>query len=126
MTPSTDTPLREVSRDGHGACVMCDRDLPSRRATYCRRACQQRSYRLRHQTATVDVASVRKVLQRRKALVAHTIYECGECGARFVGVRRCENCNLFCRALGVGGACPECDTTVLLDDLLGEGVFTKA
>ena len=32
---------------------------------------------------------------RRKALIAHTIYECGGCGDRFVGVRRCENCNLF-------------------------------
>src|SRR5438034_7045015 len=56
--------------------------------------CQQRSYRLRHQTPTVDVTSVRKTLQRRKALVAHTIYECGGCGERFLGERRCGDCNL--------------------------------
>jgi hypothetical protein len=118
--------MREGSRDGCGACVMCGGDLPSRRALYCTRACQQRSYRLRQQTPTVDLTSVRTALQRRKALVAHTIYECGGCGERFVGERRCENCNLFCRALGVGGSCPDCDSLVLLEDLLGEGVVATA
>jgi hypothetical protein len=72
------------------------------------------------------LTTVRKMLQRRTALVDHTIYECGQCGERFVGVRRCEACNLFCAALGVGGACPECDRPVLIDDLLGEGVFIRA
>ena len=123
MTPSTDTSMRESSRDGCGACVMCGGDLPSRRARYCTRACQQRSYRLRHQTPTADLTHVRTALQRRKALIAHTIYECGGCSERFVGGRRCESCNLFCRAVGVGGSCPECDTPVLLADLLGEGVI---
>ena len=84
--------------------------------------CQQRSYRLRHQTPTADLANVRKVLQRRKALVAHTIYECSGCGERFLGERRCGDCNLFARAVGVGGACPECDAPVLLEDLVGEEV----
>ncbi len=126
MTPSTDTPMREGSRDGPRGCVMCGGDLPSPRASYCTRACQQRSYRLRHQTPTVDVTSVRKALQRRKNLVAHTIYECGGCGERFIGERRCEECGLFARALGFGGSCPECDTPVLIDDLLGEGVIASA
>ncbi len=126
MTPSSDTPMREGSRDGPNGCVICGGDVPSRRASYCTRACQQRSYRLRHHTPTVDVTSVRKTLQRRKALVAHTIYECRGCGERFIGERRCENCNLYCRALGVGGSCPDCDTPVLLDDLLGEGVIATA
>ena len=65
-------------------------------------AAQQLSYRLRHQTPTADLTHMRTALQRRKALLAHTIYECGSCGERFVGVRRCESCNLFCRAVGVG------------------------
>jgi hypothetical protein len=29
---------------------------------------------------------------------------------------------LFARAVGLGGLCPECDATVLIDDVLGEGV----
>jgi len=119
-------PIREGSRDGQGSCLVCGKDTPSSRAKYCGRAHQQRSYRLRHQTPTADLTTVRKALQRGKALVDHTIYECGQCGDRFVGVRRCENCNLFCAALGPGGACPDCDSPVLVDELLGEGVFTRA
>jgi hypothetical protein len=73
-------------------------------------------------TRVRDLSSVRKALQRRKTLVAHTIYECGGCGERFLGERRCGDCNLFARAVSLGGVCPECDTTVLIADLLGEGV----
>ena len=123
MTPSTDTPMREGSRDGQGGCLVCGKDTPSARAKYCGRAHQQRSYRLRHQTPTADLTHVRTALQRRKALVAHTIYECGGCGERFLGERRCGDCNLFTRAVGVGGSCPECDAPLLLEDLLGEGVI---
>ena len=122
MTPSSDMPMREGWREGPGGCLMCGGPRSSTRARYCTRACQQRSYRLRHQTPTADLTNVRKVLQRRKALVAHTIYECGGCGERFLGERRCGDCNLFARAVGVGGACPECDAPVLLEDLVGEEV----
>src|SRR6266849_4023589 len=45
-----------------------------------------------------------------------------QCGERFLGERRCADCNLFARAVGLGGMCPECDTTVLVEELLGEGV----
>ncbi len=83
MIPSSDTPMREASRDGSGGCVMCGRDLPSSRARYCTRACQQHCYRLRQLTPTIDLTRVRNVLQRHKALVAHTVYECGGC-LRFV------------------------------------------
>jgi len=126
MIQSSNMPMREASRDGSGGCVLCGGDLPSPRARYCTRAHQQRSYRLRHQTPNPDLTLVRKTLQHRKVLVAHTIYECGRCGERFIGVRRCESCNVFCRALGVGGSCPECDSPVLVDDLLREGVIATA
>jgi hypothetical protein len=92
MTSSSDTPMREGSRDGQGGCVLCAKDVPSKRAKYCTRACQQRSYRLRRHRPTLDVTSVRQALQRRKALLAHTIYQCGGCGERFVGERRCDEC----------------------------------
>jgi hypothetical protein len=42
------------------------------------------------------MTSERKALQRRKGLVAHTIYECPSCSERFIGERGCDNCNLFC------------------------------
>ena len=57
-----------------------------------------------------------------RAVMAQTIYECPNCGERLVGERRCPDCNLFSRAIGLGGQCPECDTPVLLVDLVGEEV----
>ena len=41
---------------------------------------------------------------------------------RFLGERRCPDCHLFTRAIGLGGHCPECDAPLLLVDLLGEEV----
>ncbi len=116
--PATDTPMREVSRDSSGACPICTAPLPSTRAHYCSRACQQRGYRLRHQAPTTDFTSLRQQLQRRQALVAHTIYECPRCSERYVADRRCSDCHVFNRALGLGGSCPDCDSPILLADLL--------
>jgi Zinc-ribbon containing domain len=50
--------------------------------------------------------------------LAHTVYECASCGERFVGIRRCPECNLFMHALGVGGVCIHCDEPLLVDELL--------
>ena len=68
MTPSTDMPMREGSRDGQRGCVMCGGELPSMRARYCTRACQQRSYRLRHTSATVCQRSMGAERRRPKKL----------------------------------------------------------
>jgi len=50
--------------------------------------------------------------------VAHTLYECPACGARYLGEQRCPDCHRFCRALGLGGACPQCDELILSTELL--------
>src|SRR5258708_22049730 len=123
MTPSSDMPRREGWRDGPGGCLTCGGPRPSTRARYCTRACQQRSYRLRHQTPTADLSSVRNALQRRKALVAHTIYECGGWGGRLLRQRRCSGCNLFARAVRFGGVLPGGGKRRLLYFLLVEGVL---
>jgi hypothetical protein len=121
MTRNPDMPMRDGSRDGSG-CLVCGGALPSSRARYCSRAHQQRAFRLRHQTSLLDLQRLRQDLQRRRAVVAQTIYECQSCGERLVGERRCPDCQLFTRAIGLGGHCPECDTPLLLVDLLGEEV----
>ena len=122
MTQNSDTPIRDGSRDGAG-CLVCGRALSSSRARYCSRAHQQRAFRLRHQTTKLpDLQRLRQDLQRRRAVAAQTIYECPSCGERLVGERRCPDCHLFNRAIGLGGQCPECDTPLLLVDLLGEEV----
>jgi predicted RNA-binding Zn-ribbon protein involved in translation (DUF1610 family) len=47
------------------------------------------------------------------------IYECPDCGERYLGQRRCPDCNLFTRRQGPGGHCPHCDELVTLKDLTG-------
>jgi hypothetical protein len=118
-TPIRDT-LRNSSVSGAGrTCLVCTRPPASARARYCSPAHRQLAFRLRHaQLTCVDDTPLRAELRRRGALVAHTVYECGECGERLVGVRRCQSCNVFCRALGLGGRCSDCDEPVLLADLL--------
>lgn len=109
---------REGSPTTRG-CLVCSRTVPNRKARYCSRACQQRAYRLRQaSTSTLDEAALRKDLRRRGTLVAHTIYECPICQARYLEERRCETCNRFCRTLGLGGGCIECDAPNLLSELL--------
>ena len=46
------------------------------------------------------------------------IYQCSRCEQRNLGERRCPDCNLFCRPLGPGGLCPECDQPILLAEFL--------
>ena len=121
MTQTIDTSMRDASRDGCSGCLVCGAPLASTRARYCSRAHQQRAFRLRHRTG-VDLQNLRRQLQRRDALVAHMVYECPNCTERFVGERRCSECHLFSRAIGVGGHCPECEAPILLADLLGEEV----
>jgi hypothetical protein len=124
MTQSIDTlPMRDGSRDGCAGCLVCGAALRSSRARYCSRAHQQRAFRLRHQTSLPDLQRLRQDLQRHRAVVAQTVYECPSCGERLVGERRCPECHLFSRAIGLGGHCPECDTPLLLVDLLGEEVI---
>lgn len=122
---SATNPVRDDSRDGSavGRCVVCDRPVPRRQARYCSRACQQRAYRLRQvPTTTAEDAPLRRDLRRRQALVAHTVYECPTCAERYLGERRCPECHRFCRALGLGGRCPDCDSPILLSDLLDREV----
>ena len=101
-------------------CPMCSTALLKSRATFCSMACKQRAFRLRRQQAALpEVTAIRQRLKRQQQLVAHTVYECPGCQERLLGERRCPSCQLFCRALGLGGHCPECDQPILLSDLLG-------
>lgn len=121
---STTHPVRDGWREGAStaeSCAVCSRAVPSRKARYCSRACQQRAYRLRQDPrTTLTERGLRQDLQRRRSVAAHTLYECPTCQERFLGERRCPDCNRFCRALGPGGLCPHCDEPILAAELLGE------
>jgi predicted RNA-binding Zn-ribbon protein involved in translation (DUF1610 family) len=126
MTESRREPVRYVSRydsemegAARSACPVCAAPLPSPRACYCSEACKQRAYRRRQAAATApDLTAQARELKRLQVLVAHTVYECPTCGERYLGVQRCPDCQHFCRALGLGGACPNCDQVLLSSELL--------
>jgi hypothetical protein len=103
---SPQTPMRDGWRDGQRGCVVCGAALASPRARYCSRAHPQRAFRLRHRAELPDLQQLRQELQRRRVVVAHTVYECPSCGERLVGERRCPNCNRFGRAIGPGWSLP--------------------
>ncbi len=127
MTSPSQIPMRDASRNGSDGCLFCGEPRRSMRARYCDDGCKQRAFRLRHRANTrVDLTTLRRDLQRRKILVAHTIYECGTCGEMYVGERRCPECHTFNKGLGLGGNCPDCDTPILLADLLGEEGLSTA
>ena len=137
-----ESPIRNTSRNGSEApagpstpatppnsgdtCPVCQQPLASPRARYCSAACRQHAFRLRHPPAVGAAPAPTAVvvaLRRQRALVAHTVYECPRCNERYLGERRCPDCNVFCRAVGLGGTCPDCDAVILLVDLVGEEVL---
>jgi hypothetical protein len=122
-----DAPVRYGSRYGSEPptarpkprCLVCTTSLPSRRARYCSVACKQRAYRLRQiDVMATDADLLAPELKRLGTRVAHTIYACPDCGERFLAEQRCPDCNRFCRKLGLGGSCPDCEQPVLLAELL--------
>jgi hypothetical protein len=51
---------------------------------------------------------------------AVTVYMCATCDTRALGAQRCEECNTFMRALGVGAPCPCCDEPIAIAELIEE------
>ena len=123
--PQPSTPVRYGSRYGapmpqdRRDCPVCAEPLPRPRARYCSEACKQRAYRLRQAARTRPTPpALTRELPQLRALKAHTVYECPTCGERYLGVQRCPDCQHFCRALGLGGACPHCDELFLITEVL--------
>jgi hypothetical protein len=51
------------------------------------------------------------------ATTQSVVYACPICDERFVDERRCPDCNVFCRKVGIGGCCPSCGEIVSADEL---------
>jgi ribosomal protein L32 len=68
----------------------------------------------------LDLIGLTSNLRRRGELVARSVYECQECGERYLGERRCPDCGRWCRRLGIGGTCPECDHVLAMIELMDE------
>lgn len=91
-------------------CAWCNTPFdPSGRRRFCSDACKQANWRARHADPAADPTPV--------AGPADTVYQCPACEQRYLGVRRCDDCQLFCRRIGPGGLCPHCDEPVAHTDL---------
>jgi hypothetical protein len=89
------------------ACPVCQRRFePEGRKRFCGTPCRQAAWR-RQRLAPVEPVVAKP----------DVVYECPSCEARYLGVQRCELCNVWCRRLGPGGQCPHCDEPVSLSDL---------
>jgi hypothetical protein len=117
-------PVSDGSGDGSDrlsrVCPIDGRPLPSRPARFGSGVCRMRARRLRHQVDVdaIDVDALTAELRRRSQLVAACVYECTSCQERYLGERRCPECHLFNRNLGLGGICSGCDQPVVLAELL--------
>ena len=100
------------------ACVVCGRQATGR-SRYCDGACRQRAYRLRQQPdQQALLAAVTVDLKQQQILLEHIVYSCPSCEQRLLGERRCPECGLMCKKLGVGGHCPHCDELVVVIELV--------
>jgi len=105
---------RNDDRNDRAACPACGRLFTrAGRRRWCSDACRQAAWRRRHGARSAVAELPAPARPRRE----HTVYECPECQARYVGCQRCEDCGVFCRRIGPGGACPACGEPVAVSDL---------
>jgi hypothetical protein len=108
--PAAEAPLRDdrVTMP----CPSCGQDFrPTGRQRFCSAACRQATWRRRQATPLPEP-------QPRQFPRLATVYECPACETRLLGRQRCPDCGVFCRRVGPGGLCPQCEEPVALADLL--------
>jgi hypothetical protein len=87
---------------------------------FCGPTCRQRAFRLRRRHSRgPTLINLADWLRRQHRLIAQTVCECTSCTERFLGERRCGNCNLMCRKVGLGGECSSCAEILTIADLVG-------
>jgi hypothetical protein len=97
-----------VRDDTATMCGVCGRSFSRHgRQQWCSTECRQTAWRRR-----------RSVPPPPPPAKQTTVYECDDCGARYLGEQRCDDCNRWCRRIGPGGRCPHCDEPVTLADIL--------
>jgi len=122
MTESiTANPVRNDTSDNPTSplaqqhCLLCPKPRRSGRGRFCSDACRQRGFRRRQRPPDEIYLGLITRLP-----TTSIIYQCPECDARLLGQQRCDDCGVFARRLGPGGACPHCDEAVAIVDLIAE------
>ena len=99
------------------ACPACDATFaPTGRRRYCSDACKQLAWRQRHLVVAVPPKVARTDI----------VYLCEGCDTRYLGERRCPDCNRFTRRIGPGGECPHCSEPVAVADILPDGIDPRS
>jgi hypothetical protein len=99
------------------ACPVCARTFQANgRRLHCSDACRQAAWRRRHALKAPQPPVPAK--GRRREM---TVYACDSCDTRALGTQRCDDCNSWMRAVGVGGLCPCCDEPVTVAELTEGG-----
>jgi tRNA(Ile2) C34 agmatinyltransferase TiaS len=92
-------------------CPVCNATFPAQgRRRYCSDACKQHAWRDRHALPSPP----------RRQAPADTVYLCTQCETRYLGERRCPDCNLFTQSLGPGAPCPHCDEPIAIGDIIAD------
>lgn len=111
-------PSRNDIRNGIKATATCPNCAtafnPIRRQRYCTPACRQAAWRTRHPDPAPPPSIVVGPGTTRRAI---TVYECPECGNRYLAQQWCHDCNKPCIRLDTGGLCPNCDHPVTIRDI---------
>jgi hypothetical protein len=97
----------------------CHRLLTSTRSHYCSGRCRMRALRQRRALSS-QTHLVEETKPPGRRPVDHCVFECAACDERYIGERRCPQCNLFTRNLGLGAPCPDCDHPIVLAELIPE------
>jgi hypothetical protein len=110
-------PSRNESRNDTAAtCPACGQPFtPAGRRRWCSDACRQAAWRHRHPAPGPAAAGLPAPPPTAREA---TIYQCPQCGERYLGQQRCHDCGTFCRRVGPGGSCPHCDEPVAINDLI--------
>jgi hypothetical protein len=115
--PRPGTPVPVIPpRDDHETtrCPVCQRSFtPAGRQAYCSPRCRKTAFRRRHQDPPAAIT-----MPAARPRSRYAIYECPGCGQRQAGQQRCDDCGIFGRRIGTGGACPHCQEPVTISDLL--------
>jgi len=103
-----ETPWRNVGETI--PCPVCGQPFtPVGRQRVCSAACRQALWRRRHADPPAAILT--------RATPTETVYACPSCETRYLGQQRCPECGVFCRRVGPGGLCPNCDEPVAFADL---------
>jgi len=105
----SDLPPRDDSVRTPPTCSSCQQVLHGRRG---RNGCAPRPAAKRPTAPANPTTPTSSRLPRTRRDPARAVYQCPDCGTRYLCQQRCPDCNAFCTRTGAGGTCPCCQEVI--------------